>query len=298
MKNTTAEHIKTERFLLPVLIFLLMLFMTGPAVRASASSGRVIDQANLFSSAEKAELETDIAKTAAKIGMDVVVLTTDNTNGLESEKYAENYYDQNGYGTGSSKSGFLYLIDMQNRVPSITAAGGCSYLFTDERVQSALDDVYENLSEGDYAGSVKTVLKDAEKNYNDMINKGYTFDPDTGKPVKKRRIDPLKAAIALIASFFTAGGSCLGIKHSYEMKGVKKQSASSALAYRAASAFAFASTADQLINKQTTQRVIPVIRDNESNGGFGGGLDGPLGHTSTHMSDGGVLHSGGTGRKF
>lgn len=60
--------------------------------------------------------------------MDIVILTSTaakhSADDSQAEKigmaFADDFYDQNGFGTGSAKSGLIYFIDMSNRMPILT----------------------------------------------------------------------------------------------------------------------------------------------------------------------------------
>jgi uncharacterized protein len=281
---------KNFRFLF-FLAAVMVLSVLFSALCMAGSADKVIDGAGLFKAGEMQKIQAKIAETAKATNMDVVVVTTKSKNGKTAEQYADDVYDQGGYGTGTKKSGFLYLIDMEGRKIYISTAGGAITLLTDKRIDAILDDAFDQVKNGQYADSAVTVLNDAEKYYADALKSGYQYNADTGVFVKKKSIRPLEALLAILISFLTAGGYCLGIKNRYEMKSEKKNAIGSALAYRAAAAFAFALAADELINSHTSERII------QTNQGSGSGGSGPFGSSSTHTSSGGETHGGG-GRSF
>ena len=103
MREKTIRHISVGVLFAWLFLFFALL---APA-RAYAAETRVFDQANLFSAAEKQELERQIATEREKMKLDLVVVTTNQAGGKSAEAYADDFYDQGGYGYGAKKSGVL-----------------------------------------------------------------------------------------------------------------------------------------------------------------------------------------------
>ena len=120
MREKTIRHIPVGVLFAWLFLFFALL---APA-RADAAETRVFDQANLFTATEKQELERQIATERGKMKLDLVVVTTNEADGKSTEAYADDFYDQGGYGYGAKKSGVLYLIDMDNRRIHVSTAGG------------------------------------------------------------------------------------------------------------------------------------------------------------------------------
>lgn len=45
----------------------------------------------------------------------MIIVTVDSLNGKTVEEYADDYYDDNGYGYGENNSGILFLVAMDDR---------------------------------------------------------------------------------------------------------------------------------------------------------------------------------------
>ncbi len=67
-----------------------------------------MDDADLLTDAETAELQQKLAALAEKYGKDAVILTTKSTSGKSAMAYADDYYDEHGY----AEDGILLLTDM------------------------------------------------------------------------------------------------------------------------------------------------------------------------------------------
>lgn len=293
---------KNARRFFSALLLALVLAVLGAASAFAAGGDRVYDAAGLFSAEEKARLETAASEAAAHTGMDMVVVTSLNKQGMTAQDYADALYETGDFGVGAGKSGLLYLIDMEGREIYISTAGGAIDLCSDSVIDWLLDGAYDCLQKGDYAGSAKSVLRGVEAKYDEAIGMNWTYEPENGiwtAPVKKKGINPLEFLVSLIASAAAGLGAVGNVKKKYAMKDVAKASAAgiAVAAVLAGTAFAFANRADDLIDKRTVRRAIPVSRPPQSGrpGGSGGG--GPFGHSTTHTSSGGMTHGGG-GRKF
>ena len=95
-------------------VLLVVLMMVFLPVSYAAEPDRVADMAGLLTSLEEDELRGQIADIAGEYQFDAVIVTADSLNGKTAQEYADDYFDYNGYGTGSDASGILFLIDMDN----------------------------------------------------------------------------------------------------------------------------------------------------------------------------------------
>ena len=282
------------------MLFAAMLALLSATVVFAAGSDRVHDAAGLFTEQEISEISALIEEGVSKTGMDMVVVTAADKKGRGTQAFADEVYETGNFGVGSAKSGFLYLIDMEDRVPCISTAGGAITLLSDSEIQRLLDDAYDHLASGDYAGSAKAVIRDAIGSYEDAAGRGWTYNPETGvwsEPVKKRTMNPLKLLFSAIVSALAAFGATGKVRREYAMQdhGSKTAAAAASVLGAAGAAFVFANQVDDLVSKHTERRALP--RAPIASGGGGGGM-GPNGPSTTHTSSGGMTHGGGVGRKF
>lgn len=278
----------------PLIAAILLWIMTAAVW---AGDQRVFDQAGLLAPEETARLEEQIDGLRQKMKMDVVLVTTASADGKSAEEYADDFYDQGGFGTRKDYSGALFLIDMDNREIYISTSGTMTRFLTDSRVETMLDHAYDYASSGDYAGASRQFLDDVADYYQKGIPGGqYNYDTETGKISVYRSVRWYEALLALLASAFCAGGACLNVKRNYAMKEERSRASNFNMAYRATSQFDFKDQNDALINSFVTQQLIQRAINGGGRGMGGGGMGG-AGRSSTHMSSGGRSHGGG-GRKF
>ncbi|MDK2965990.1 MULTISPECIES: TPM domain-containing protein [Lacrimispora] len=276
------------------LLLILALISIGGVTGVYAAQSRVFDDADLFSTEEKEEFESTIQSIQKEMNMDVVIATTQDTGGKSAKDYAENFYIERKFGTGSDYRGVLFLIDMDNREMYILPVGKMNRFLTDKRWNAILDDAYEAVSGGDYAACARIYLDGVIKYYRAGIPGGqYNYDKDTGKISVYRSIRWYEAALAVLAAAAAAAAVCGGVTSQYSMKKERGRARGALMSYRANCEFAYSAQNDNLINKTITHVIVP--RNNGGNGGSGGGMSSG-GRSTTHTSSGRTM--GGGGRKF
>lgn len=269
----------------------------GGSLAVLAQEQRVFDEAGLFSGEEVSALEEQIAEVRDQANMDLVIVTTDDALGKGAREYADDFYDEGGFGVGRELSGILFLIDMDNREICISTAGAMQRFFTDDRIDSMLDHAYELVARGDYAGAAGQAVEDASGWYRKGIPGGqYLYDEDTGRISRYRSIRWYELLMALGVAAFCAAGVCMNVKREYAMKQERRQAAGFCQAYRADAQFAFREKNDVLVNSYVTQQIIP--RSSGRSGSGGGSLGGRSGggRSTVHRSSSGRSHGGGSRR--
>ena len=71
---------------------------------------KVYDYANLFSTEELEELEATAKTLSETYQLDVGIVTTNDAEGKTAEAYADDFYDNKGYGYGSNAAIVLVLF--------------------------------------------------------------------------------------------------------------------------------------------------------------------------------------------
>jgi len=215
--------------------------------------------------------------------MDIVIVTTNDAQGKSSRDYADDFFDNGGFGVGGDYDGILFLIDMDNREAYISTSGiGIRYL-TDIRIESILDMVFDNgLIAGDYYGAAGGFLKGTRKYLELGIQQGQYNEPEQVKKINK--LTTMDIVISLVGGI-AAGGIFYGITKA-RYRTPKRDNPYS---YKTNSIVNLTTNNDRLINSFVTTRHIP--KPSSSSGGSSAG------RSSTHTSSGGRTHGGG-GRKF
>lgn len=279
---------------LTALLFCMLFSLSAWAAPKIAPGQRVFDEAGLFTDAETRKMENTIAELQETMKMDVVIVTTTDSGGKSSQRYADDFYEAGGFGTRKDYSGVLFLIDMDNRELSISTEGVMIRFLTDVRIERMLDHVYEKAGQEQYADAATVFLNDTFSYYRQGIPGGqYNYDTETGKISRYRSITVIEVLMAIVVSLAAASLACLNVKREYAMKAQKRQAGNYNMAYRANAMFAFHNQNDRMVNSFVSQRVRP--RSTSSGGGGGGSSS--SGRSSTHRSSSGRSHGGGS-RKF
>ena len=257
-----------------ILIALLILSLAVAPVSAFAASASVIDDADLLTDIEEAQLAASADKLRAR-GFDIVILTmTGDFGGKSVTSYADDYFDYNGYGVGADHTGVLLLINMTTRDVYVSTSGKAIRAFTDYGIDTLLDEITPYLALGEYADGFESFFEMAES-FITAYENGTPVDVPT-----QSNADRLISAIpvCLIIGAVIALIVTLSLK-----RGMNTVRASKDAAYAVdRSSFNLSRQYDVYLYSRT--RRIP--RSDSSSGG-----------SSTHRSSSGRSHGGG-GRKF
>lgn len=278
------------RKLIPVLLILLMLPLIALA------DVQVIDDANLFSVNEVSQMIDTIARIERNHQVDIVVLTTNDVPTDYSEEmwrvrnYADDYYDNGGYGMGADNSGMLILLDMNNRVMWLSTGGVMIEYINDAREEDILDRAYTYLPYGSYGNAINAALNRVEYYMNKGREEGtFLYDEMTGE-----RLSGIHNALTsgeIGVAGLVGGGLALviylSVSSSYNLRG-------STYSYdRNANTSVTLTKDDEVFVRQFSRR---SPRNTGSHGSSGGGGR-RSGGSGVHRSSGGVRHGGG-GRRF
>ena len=256
-----------KRFLTAILSLLLIVSLTCVAFAASTDQSGdrvyVVDQADLLSESEEAELERMAEEISQKQKCDVVILTVPSTGLKSLRDFADDYYDQHGYGYGKDQSGILFLLSMEKRDWYMSACGEGSKIFTDSKIDEIFDECATDISNGNYARGFRTFLEKSE-----AVIKFY------------RRWIVRNTLLSLIIGFLLAFIFSGNLRS--QLKSVRmKYNASN---YRRPDSMHLETNRDVYLFTNTTSRVI----ETQQRSGGGG--------SSSHTSSSGVTHTGHGGK--
>lgn len=274
-------------------ICVLAILLLSPFIALAES--QIIDDANLFSVTEESRIEGIITRIEQEHQVDMVVLTTYDVPDDYSESmwrirdYADDFYDNGGYGMGVDHSGMLILVDMNNRAVWLSTGGVMIDYITDAREESILDRAYEHLSYGGYGSGVCAALERVEYYMNKGRQEGsFRYDEATGQRLSGYYNTLTSGEMGLAA--LAGGGAALviwmSISGSYHMRG-------STYSYdRSSNSNIVLTRDDEAFVRQFSRR---TLRNTGTQGSSGGGSR--SGGSGVHRSSGGRSHGGG-GRRF
>lgn len=256
---------------------------------------KVYDDGELLTETEEAELQELLVKTAQVTEQDLIIVTTQNNQGKEARDYADDFYDDHGFGYEKENgSGVLFLIDMDGRTFYISTAGTAIGKYTDRKIEDTLDALTPHMRAGDYAEACFTFVSEAERclNGGETAKNGY-YDPDTDrfaeypavkevpgwkKALSFKRLAVTFAVSAAVSAFvvliiFWKRKTRMSVNRGTYLKNLE-----------------FKERSDRFTHTTVVTRQIPK-NDGGDSGRSGGG------YSSSHTSSGGHSHGGG-GRGF
>ena len=272
-------------------LLVLLAILLLPAL--ALADGQVIDNAGLFTPDDVLTMEAIIGRIENDHQVDMVVLTTYDVPDDYSESmwrirdYADDFYDNGGYGMGPDYSGMLILLDMNNRAIWLSTGGVMIEYINDMREEAILDRAYDHLSYGGYASGVQAALERVEY----YLNKGraegtFLYDEATGQRLSgmynalttnEIMLAGCAAAAAALVVYLCVHGSynLTGSTYSYDVS----------------------SNASVRLTRDDERFVRPFVTRAPRNTTTHSSGSGRSGGSGVHRSSGGRSHGGG-GRRF
>ncbi len=271
-----------------IVLWLAFLFaFPAAAIEAGVdTSVKVYDFARLFSSEEASALSEEANRIGNEQGIDLVIVTIDDDEGLSSMDYADDFYDYNGF----SDDGILMLINMDYGEVWFSTTGSCQLIFSDRRIEMLVEDTVSKLSDGNYAEAAEIFLEESEQN---LIAgeepDSYLHETDNLEDLDYTPETVWDKTAARIPIYLLIAGVAAGIS-------VAAMAAANKTAHKGAEAAKYLEQGTVNITRRndrflrsTTSRV-RIDHDNHSSGG------GRSRGSSVHTSSSGRSHGGGGGR--
>lgn len=268
-------------------LLICVLLLSALVLPISAQTGAyVTDDAGLLLPEEVASLEEKAAALSADYGIDAVILTVDSLEGQSAQNYADNYYDNHGYGD----DGVLFLLAMGEREWYISTSGSVIYALTDYGIQQVGEQVVACFAEGYWYTGLYEFL-DQLPYYLDAYESGAPIDGyadysgeyyhgDQEEAVYYEKESSPNFFYSLFAGLAAAGISLAVMRGSMNTK----RSQRNAGAYLEENSWNLYQHRDLFLYSNVTK----TRRQQQSSGGGGG--------SSVHRSSGGRSHGGGGGK--
>lgn len=276
MKNPTYKKHKSTSVISALVVSIILISSFISSVYAQTSLSRVVDNAELLSDSEQLLLEDMISDIATEYEFDVVIVTTNSTEGSSIVEYADDFFDFNGYGYGEDYDGILFALDMGERNWAISTTGYGLSAFTDYGTDLIGEKVSSYLSDGDYSLAMETFVSMVEQ-FLVQAESGASYDVGNS----------YKSVIELMIPYFVVLGLSLIItiiimaSMKSRMKTLKR--ANIAKEYIKDGSFNLRNSRDRFLYSN----VVKVAKQTSNSGGKGG--------TSSHRSSSGSSHGGSHG---
>ncbi len=251
-----------------------------------ADAPRVVDDADLFTPDEEVALNNMISGFQTEHNADFVVVTVNDTDGKSHMDFADDYFDYNGYGLGDNYDGLLFLICMNpdHRGYYLSTCGDTIFWYNDATVDRILDNAYDYLVDGDYAGAASSAIYDAGY-YIDNNVRGYD---EPAPPKEPLTAGETAATVGGCGIFSFLISNLIGKGHTSSLVKKMKTVRTATDARNYTESFDLTQQSDDFLFANVVRTEIP--KSSSSSGGGGGGH-------SYHSSSSGRSHGGG-GRSF
>ncbi len=270
------------------------LLLSLPCSALAADLPRVVDNAGLLTADQAEDLEAMAQSLGKEYGMDVVILTEYSLGSQSPQDYADDYFDDNGYGLGSEASGVLLLLAMENRDWYISTHGDALYALTDHGIQGSMEEALRYFGDGDYYGGFWVWLSTLGSYFaaweTGAPADGYAgYAPDAYHGYREETVyydEPASPNLLLSLGIgLAAAGITLAVMASgMNTKGAQRGAAS----YLRDGSFHLRTRQDLFLYSSVTKTARP---QNQSSGGSRSG-----GGSSVHRSSSGRRHGGGGGK--
>ena len=157
---------KSLRIFMTGLLAMAIAFAFGMSAKA-AHPARLVDNADLIFDYEEEQIIRILDEKSQKLNFDIVVVTTNSTDGKSSMAYADDFFDYNGYGMGDNYDGALLLVNMGNREWYISTTGYGIEALSDNDIEEIGEEVASYLSYGAYAAAFENFADLVEEEVND-----------------------------------------------------------------------------------------------------------------------------------
>lgn len=205
MKKTLHTIVGVHFFYVILIAFVVAmssLYMTF----ATEYMPRLVDKAELLSDSEKTELLYTLDEISERQQIDVVVLTVPSLEGASPIEYADDFYDNNGYGFGDNHDGILFLISMEERDWYISTTGYGITAVTDKNIEYMSERFLNDLSEGEYLEAFTTFAELCDDFITQAkMNHSYNGDNISKKPYGFASNFAITFGIAFIISLIITG---------------------------------------------------------------------------------------------
>lgn len=246
---------------------------------------RLVDMADLLTDSEEADLTGLLDEISTRQQVDVVVVTVGSMEGKTAMEYADDYYDENGYGFGDGRDGILFLISMEDRDWYISTSGYGITAVTDAGREYMAENFLDDLSAGEYAAAFTSFANQCD-DYLTQAKTGEAYDVDNIP------LDPVSYfagsfmiafVIAFVIALIATGIMRLKLKSVF--------SRSEADDYVKQGSMQLTKQSDLFLYRQVNRRKREEERVSASPAGSGS-----AGGSQTHQSSSGATHGGGGGK--
>lgn len=158
----------------------ILLLVTLLVMPVCASPLAVVDRAELLTTDEEVLLTEKADAIYENHQFDAVLVTVDSIGGGDPWAWANDYYDDMGYGYGENDDGMLLLLVMDTREWAVSTCGSGLDYFPDYRTDALVDVILDDLSSGDYYAAFDRWLEQCDEILSEPVYVSPGYDDDYG----------------------------------------------------------------------------------------------------------------------
>ena len=258
-----------------IILILILSISCAICCYAEKKSPRLADNAGLLEPTEATLVKDRLDSTSELLGFDIVIVTVYSTQGKTPARYADDYYDEHGYGYGEDYDGILLLISMEERDWYISTCGYGIEAFTDTGIDFIGEEMLYYLSDGMYYDAFLTYI-DYCRMFVEQARLGSPYDHGN---MPRLPFDALQSLLICLIIGFIAALITTSLMKS-KLKSVR--ASLKADEYVRSGSLNIYNSRDLFLYRTLRRR--PRPKDNSSGG------------SSTHTSSSGRSHGGGGGK--
>lgn len=278
MRTLFAERALRVKFIMAMLVLAVLVScvtlvaspapaLAEPSADTTSSSTYIRDHYDLFSSVERAELESQAKALSQKCDCGVYLVTVADIGSYTVRDYAKSYYQKYNVGVGSSKSGIMFLIAVDSRDYVTITYGNGTTVFTDYQIENLEEAVVDKISDNKWYEGAQAYLSECDE--------AITFYVENGEPLDSHNAPknyPLIILISLVIALVGGAGITYGFLHGplRAMRTARTQSEASNYVDRE---HPVVLTHQHDTFRTTTVSVVHIERDNDNFGGGGSTID-------------------------
>jgi len=135
-----------------------VLYLEAKGVSEKTSSSKLkatkgsllVDEADLLTDQQEQAVLERLTEVSSEQAFDIVIVFVNSLGGKTAMEFADDYFDDNGYGQGDDQDGILLLVSMEYRDWWISTSGYGITAFTDAGLEYIENHFVSYLSKGDY----------------------------------------------------------------------------------------------------------------------------------------------------
>ena len=255
------------------LIIILVLAFSLTTAAFAVTKGTIVDDERLLTDAHLTSLSFLADMVRAEYGFPVYIHTVATVGGMDPFAFAEQLYDNLGYGTGVDRSGVMLMVNMGERDAVFFTRGYGNTVFTDYGWRKLEERYLPYLSDGKYYEAFEVFINGCDEHL-EIAASGTPIDVNAPGPYGRQQ--NLGGAIVVIAviSLVLAALICFTIARKMKTAVISK----TAHNYITPGGFNLTAQSDHFTHTTTTR--VKIDSDSSSGGGTSVSSSGSSGGSS------------------